>query len=100
MKNQNNKKANEKKCRQNKVRHFKSKIEELLKNVDTTTLLVIKFVKFLAKYKDNDDAIRDALLAFKEIYKDDSFYKDVKDSIIRDAGMLGMDADEYLWILS
>jgi hypothetical protein len=75
---------------------MQQQLEAALKEVDNTTALVSKFVKFLQqiqKTKQSEEAFNDALDTFKELYKGAPYYNDVKESIIEEVSMLGIDID-------
>ena len=78
---------------------MKQTLQNMLENVPNTTILVSKFIKLLESYKSDENKMRDALISFKEIYKVTSYYEDVKENIIQEVSMLGMDTydiNQYL----
>ena len=71
----------------------KKKIQDALKDVRNTTKLVSKFVKLLQPIQADENEVNEFLDAFKTIYNGAPYYTDVKESIIEEIGILGMDTD-------
>ena len=63
-------------------------LQEALKGVRNTTVLVEKFIKFVKDHQTDETFVE-----FKELYENKPFYNDIKNPIISEVEALGMDAD-------
>ena len=70
------------------------KIENALKDTRNTITMVKKFLILIQKDILQDQDIKSDFEAFKELYSDQPYYKDVKDSILEQVEMIGIDASE------
>ena len=70
------------------------KIENTLKDVRNTTTMVKKFLILIQKDMSQEQDIKSDFEAFKALYSDQPYYKDVKDSILEQVEMIGIDASE------
>lgn len=73
-------------------------VKKALEGVHDTTTMIKKFVKLLEKHET--DGIDDYLIAFKGSYSDYHYYDKIKESIVTEIEMLGMDSEHAADILS
>lgn len=76
---------------------MKSKIQNALKEVRNTTVLVDKFIRFVKSQPKTE--INNCFSEFKSLYQNKPFYEDIKDPILSEVEALGMDADNISELL-
>lgn len=69
----------------------KQEVESTLKNVHDTITMVKKLAKLLEKHEI--DGIGDYVGEFKTLYGHYDYYEEVKDAIIEETEMIGMDSE-------
>ncbi len=65
-------------------------IQETLKNVDDTANMIKKFLNLV---KNHASESNDYLIAFKTIYSDQPYYNHVKESILDQVDVIGVDVE-------
>lgn len=75
----------------------KEKIQTKLKNVSNTTQMVRNFINLV---KDNSTNAKEYFIDFKALYSEKPYYAHVKESILEEVELIGMDVNDVNDFLS